>query len=424
MQTSLKAIAKKAKENKEYRFRSLSRELTPNLLRECFENMNRKAATGVDEVSHKEYGENFSINCASLIDRLKRNAYHASLVRRKNIPKGNGKTRPLGIPIIEDKLLQSAVKTILEAIYEQDFLSSCFGYRPKIGAREAVDELQRELTMNSYHWVVEADIRGFFDNINHDKLVTMLERRIDDKRFIGLIRKWLRAGVLDTDGKIVHPETGTPQGGVISPMLANIYMHNVLNEWFENVVKKHCKGKAYLCVYADDFVCGFELENDAKKFYDVLSKRLAKFDLEVAPEKTKLIKFSRFGGESNETFEFLGFEFRWVKSKLKDTYFVKRSTAKKRFLRSVKNLGEWCKLNKSRPTTTLIKMLNRKLIGYFNYYGVPGNFDGIEKFACIACARLFKWLNRRSQKTSFTWEGFNNLLRVYPLAKPKIAWRK
>ena len=303
MQTSLKGIAKRAKEDKNCKFRSLNREITPKLLYECFEDMNRKSSVGVDGVDYDEYKGKLDTNLRSLLERVENGTYHASLVRRHYIPKGNGKVRPLGIPTTEDKLLQRAVRTILEAIYEQDFLPSSFGYRPKRSARNAVDELQRELNFGGYNWLVEADIKGFFDNINQEKLLDMLRQRIDDESFIKLIQKWLRAGVLDTDGKVIDSLTGTPQGGVISPMLANIYMHYVLNEWFENMVKKHCKGKAYLCVYADDFVCAFEHEKDARKFYGVLPKRLAKYNLEIAPEKTKTPKTIN---PKNRTFRKLG----------------------------------------------------------------------------------------------------------------------
>ena len=424
MQTSLKGIANRAKEDKNCRFRSLTREINGHLLLECFENMNKTAASGVDKVSYKDYKENLYSNLESLLQRVKNGSYHASLVRRKYIPKGNGKLRPLGIPTIEDKLLQQAVRTILEAIYEQDFLKSSYGYRPKIGARDAVEDLKCELNFGSYNYVVEADIKGFFDNINHEKLVDMLKKRIDDESFIRLIKKWLRAGVLDTDGKIIDPVTGTPQGGVISPMLANIYMHNVLNEWVEKVVKVHCKGKVHLCVYADDFVCAFEKEEDANKFYAVLPKRLDKFDLEVAPEKTKIIKFSRTGGESNGTFDFLGFEFSWAESKRKKTKYVRLATAKKRFKRSVENLKEWFQKNRNLAVAEMIKKLNMKLIGVYNYFGVIGNYDCLKKFYKITRVTLHKWLNKRSQKKSYTWEGFNKLLCVIPLALPRIVSRK
>ncbi len=266
MPTSLEAIAKKAKDQPSYRFRDLSREINEELLRECWRKLNKRSAVGVDGVSYREYDGDLDSNLTDLIDRLKRGAYKAKLVRRHYIPKGNGKQRPLGIPSTEDKLLQYAVAQILSAIYEQDFFPCSYGYRPKVGAKDAVDDLQRNLNFGPFHWVVEADIRGFFDNIDHDHLVAMLEERIDDERFIRLIRKWLKAGVLDTDGQVLHPVTGSPQGGIVSPILANIYLHHVLVKWFEETVKHHCNGRATLCVYADDFVCAFENEVDARRF--------------------------------------------------------------------------------------------------------------------------------------------------------------
>ena len=423
MPTSLEAIAKKAKEQPKYRFRDLSRELNEGLLRECWRKLNKRSAVGVDGVSYREYDKDFDSNLQDLTSRLRRGAYRAKLVRRHYIPKGNGKQRPLGIPSTEDKLLQTAVSKILEAIYEQDFFPCSYGYRPKIGARNAVDDLQRTLTQQPFHWVAEADIRGFFDNIDHDHLIAMLEERIDDSRFIRLIRKWLKAGVLDTDGKILPSAAGSPQGGIVSPILANIYLHHVLVKWFEDVVKKHCVGRAYLCVYADDFVCAFEREDDANRFYRTLPKRMGRYNLELAPEKTNLIRFSRYGADLNGTFEFLGFEFHWVRSKKKGSYFVKRSTSSTKFGKSVLNLKEWCKKFRNLKTKELISKLNAKLRGYYNYYGVPGNADKINKFGFFVNRILFKWLNRRSQRKSYTWEGFNTLLKAFPLIKPKVVWK-
>lgn len=420
--TSLGAIAKKAKEQPGYRFRDLSPEVNEDLLRDSWQKLNKRSAMGVDRVSCHEYASELESNLSNLVDRLKQGAYRAKLVRRHYIPKGDGKQRPLGIPSTEDKLLQHAVTQILGAIYEQDFLPSSYGYRPATGAREAVDEIQRVLTTQPYHWVVEADIRGFFDNINHDHLIEMLEKRIDDQRFIRLIRKWLRAGVLETDGAVIHPEKGSPQGGVISPMLANIYMHHVLNEWFEGVVKKHSRGYAYLCVYADDFICAFERETDARKFYRTLPKRMGKYGLELATEKTQLLRFSRFGGKENRVFDFLGFEFRWVRSRTKGSLFVNRSTAKKKFKRSILHVNQWCRRFRDLKLRKLISKLNVKLRGYYNYYGVRGNSDKLWKFHYIVQRVLFKWLNRRSQRRSYNWNGFNAMLKDYPLVQPKIVW--
>jgi len=298
-------------------------------------------------------------------------------------------------------------------------LAELLGYRPNVGAKDAVKNLQRVLTTKSYHWVVEADIRGFFENINHDKLIGMIEEKVDDKRFIRLIRKWLKAGVLDTDGQVLHPAVGTPQGGVISPILSNIYMHYTLNLWFENVLKRYCKGNSHICVYADDFVCAFEKEEDAQRFYKVLPKRLGRYDLKVAPEKTNMIQFSRFGGKRNGTFEFLGFGFRWVKSNRSKKLYVKLSTSKKKFNNSVKVLGEWCRKGRTLPLNVYIRKLNAKLRGYYNYYCVMGNSDRTWKFDYLVRRILYKWLNRRSQRKSYNWNGFNDLLKQYPLVNPK-----
>lgn len=254
MQTSLRGIAKKAREQKKHRFGNLYEMLNEENLLDCWRYIRKDAAYGVDRVSAQEYEENLGENIRRLVERLKRGSYRAKLVRRQYIPKGEGKYRALGIPATEDKLLQLAVKRILEAIYEQDFLRCSYGYRPKKGALDAVDKLTVKLQFGRYDFVVEADIKGYFDNIDHDWLVRMLEERIDDRALMRLIEKWLKAGILDTDGKVLHPVTGTPQGGIVSPILANVYLHYALDLWFHKVVRKHCRGEACLIRYADDCV--------------------------------------------------------------------------------------------------------------------------------------------------------------------------
>jgi len=293
MGSSLRGIANKAAQNKSHRFQNLSRLLTNDFLVNCWKSINKKAAAGVDRTSAFEYAGNLESNVAQLVDSVKGGWYRAKLVLRKNIPKPGGKIRPLGIPSIADKLLQRAVARILEAIYEQDFLPCSYGYRSGTGAHKAIKDLSSVLRPGQYGWVVEADIKGFFNNIEHDKLLSMLKRRIDDKPLLKLIHRWLKAGILDIDGQVLHPATGTPQGGIVSPLLANVYLHYALDVWFEEAVKTHCEGRVYLCRYADDFVCAYELESDAQRFYEVLPKRLAKFGLEVAVEKTDIIQFYR-----------------------------------------------------------------------------------------------------------------------------------
>ena len=423
MQTSLEAIANKAKKEKTHRFQDLYRMLNEELLRESWGQLNKKAATGVDGRSYRQYGENLEENIRNVVEKLKRKRYRAKLVRRQYLRKDDGGKRPLGIPAIEDKLLQHAVKRILQAIYEQDFLASSHGYRPGRGAQETTDELAKVLTFGRYSYVVEADIKGYFDSIDHEWMIEMLKQRIDDKAFTRLIKKWLKAGVLETDGKVIHPHTGSPQGGVVSPILSVIYMHYVLNLWFEKKVKPRCRGDAYLCVYADDFVTAFEYKEDAERFYDVLGKRLEKFGLQISVEKTRILKFGKRWQEESEAFEFLGFEFRWSKSRTgKD--WVKRTTAKKNLRRSTRNLKKWCKKQRHERIDVLFKKLNAKLRGHYNYFGVIGNSEGLQRFYARVVPLLYKWLNRRSQCRSYTWEGYHSMLHQFRLARPRITQRK
>ena len=421
VQTSLQAIAKKASEQPEYRFRNLFGMLNEEMLKDSWQFIRKNAASGVDRVSAKEYEQNLEENIHQLVEDLKRKRYRAKLVRRVLIPKGNGKTRPLGIPATQDKLLQVAVKRLLEAIYEQDFSRSSFGYRPNVGALDAVDELTIKLQFGRYNFVVEADIKGFFDNLNHDELLKMLAERADDKALLWLIGKWLKAGVLDTDGKTLHPETGTPQGGVISPILANVYLHYALDMWFQKVVIPHCHGQAYLIRFADDFVCAFEYEEDARRFYEVLGKRLGKFGLELSAEKTQIIPFSA-KALGMSSFDFLGFEFRWGKDR-KGKPHVDKRTARKSLRKSQKRLSLWCKGNRHRKIPELFKALNAKLRGYYNYFGVYGNLSSLNTFYLYAVRALWKYLNRRSQRKSYNWAGFKQLMELFDIAKPRIVGR-
>lgn len=341
MQTSLQGIAKKAKLNKKYRFRDLYRLLNEENLQDSWKYLNNKAASGVDRISMKEFEANLLINIQGLVESLKEKRYRAKLVRRVDIPKGKGKYRSLGIPTIGDKLIQKAVARILEAIYEQDFLICSYGYRPVIGAKDAVRDISTTLVRGRYGYMLDADLQGFFDHIDHRWLIKMLEERIDDKPFIHLINKWLKAGILSTDGKVLHPVTGTPQGGIVSPILANIYLHYVLDLWFEKKVEPNCKGEAYLCRYADDFICAFRFKEDVEEFYTALIERLNKFGLSLSPDKTRIIRFSRFEKGTNY-FEFLGFEFRWGASR-KGKDIIKRRTSRKKLLASLIKFTLWCR---------------------------------------------------------------------------------
>jgi group II intron reverse transcriptase/maturase len=421
VQTSLQAIAKKASERPEYRFRDLFRLLNEEMLRDCWRDIRKNAAYGVDRVSAADYEQNLVGNIHQLVEELKRKRYRAKNVRRVYIPKGDGKFRPLGIPATQDKLLQTAVKRILEAIFEQDFLRCSYGYRPGVGGLDAVDKLTVKLQFGKYRYVVEADISGFFDNIDHDWLLKMLAERVDDKSFLWLIGKWLNAGVLETDGKVLHPATGTPQGGIVSPVLANIYLHFALDLWFQKVVIPRCSGEACLIRYADDFVCAFEKEEDAQRFHEALRERLKKFNLELSAEKTRILPFSP-NGSGSTSFNFLGFEYRWGKDRAGKP-LVKRRTARKNLRNSLTRFKLWLKVNRHRRLPDLFKRLNAKLRGYFNYFGVHGNIRSLEYFYFQVIRQLWKYLNRRSQRKSYNWDGFNQLLAQFGVVKPHIVHR-
>ena len=417
---SLLGIANKASLDKGHRFRNLFGLLNVWFLGWCWQFVNLKAASGIDRISAREYKANLWENIKGLAEAVRNLSYRARMVLRKYIPKLNGKLRPLGIPAIADKLLQIAVSKILEAIFEQDFLACSYGYRPGKGVLDAVRDLSAALRSGQYHYIVEADIKGFFDNIDHDLLMEMLEKRIDDKKFLRLIRKWLKAGILDIDGQVINPETGTPQGGIVSPILANIYLHYVLDIWVEEVVKTHCKGAVYLCRYADDFVCAFEYESDAVRYYEALRLRLEKYGLETAEEKTNLLLFSFKDGKNSRTFEFLGFQFRLAKGRW-GKLVLKRRTARKKFRATMQSYQEWFEKNHHLPKYTFFKKLNEKLRGYYNHYGVRGNYKSLHDLLYHITRILFKVLNRRSQRKSYSWKGFKALLADFKLLQPRIC---
>jgi len=420
MQTSLRGIANRAASHKKHRFGSLYGLLNEENLAWCFDFLRKDAAPGVDRVDYLEYQGNLVSNIHDLVERLKTNRYRAKLVRRRYIPKLNGKMRPLGIPATEDKLVQVAVAKILEAIYEQDFLEWSYGYRPKRSPQDAATALTRTLHYGRYYWVVEADIKGFFDNIDHDWMIRMLEERIDDKPFLRLIRKWLQAGILETDGQVVHPVTGTPQGGVVSPVLANIYLHYALDLWFERRVKPRCRGVAMIIRYADDFVCAFQHQSDAEAFYGSLGDRLGKFGLSVAEDKTRILRFCRFDLEASGRFDFLGFEFYWDRTR-RGLRGVKRRTSRKKLRASLATFSAWIKSNRHRRLTVIVPLLKAKYRGYWNYYGVVGNSASLTQFFYQSKRILFKWLNRRSQRRSYTWTGFQALLDQVGIHAPRIT---
>jgi len=419
MQTSLRGIAKRAREDSKYRFGNLFSLLNEENLKWCFPQLNRKAAPGVDAVDYAAFEADLDDNIARIVSDLKDGRYKAKLVRRRYIPKSGGR-RPLGIPVVGDKVVQTAVAQILMAIFEQDFLPCSHGYRRGKGPQRAALELSKRIHRGRFRWVVDADIKGFFDHIDHDWLMKMLEQRIDDRRLLVLIRKWLKAGILEEDGKVIFPVTGTPQGGVVSAVLANIYLHYALDVWFEKVISPRCEGDVMLMRYADDFICCFQYHSDVGRFIDALGKRLEKFRLELSSEKTQVIKFTRFETRNSKVFTFLGFDFRWGQGRTGKP-LVKMSTSKKKFRAALAAMLHWIKKEHSRlGTSAIFEKLRQKLQGHYNYYGVSGNFKMIRSFYHEVLEMMFKWLNRRSQRKSCNWQGFLELLRHFRIPRPRI----
>jgi RNA-directed DNA polymerase len=377
--------------------------------------INKNAAVGEDGVTYHEYGENLAQNLADLELRLKEKRYLAKLVRRVFIPKSNGKQRPLGVPALEDKIVQYVVREILQALFESLFLDCSYAYRPHRSARQAVEKLQGELR-NQCVWVVECDLASFFDTIDHDWMIKMLERRIDDRALIGLIRKWLRAGVLQPDGVVEYPECGTPQGSIISPILANIYLHYALDLWFYQEVGKTATGKTVLVRYADDFVAGFRYHGDAARFYRMLPKRLEKFGLAVAEKKTRKMRFSRFRKDESESFDFLGFEYRWTLSRNGKDIISLRTSGKK-LRNAVQDLTQWLQKHQNKRLKWVLGMVKAKLRGLYNYFGVIGNSARLREMYILYCRTLYRLLNRRSQRKSFNWKTFTFILRFHGVVR-------
>ncbi len=423
--TKLERIAKLAKQASEMAFRSLAHYIDMEWLREAYRRTRKDGAVGVDGQSAEDYAANLEDNLRSLLDRAKSGTYRAPPVRRVHIPKGSGsETRPIGIPTFEDKLLQRAVAMVLEAVYEQDFLDCSYGFRPRRSAHHALEALQHQAVVMGGGWVIEVDIRKFFDTIGHDHLRQFLRRRVHDGVLLRLIGKWLNAGVLE-NGSIARPEEGSPQGGVISPLLANVYLHEVLDVWFDREVRPRLSGEARLFRYADDAVFLFANEDDARRVMDVLPKRFGKYGLTLHPEKTRLVEFRRpdrrppGGPTKGGTFDLLGFTHFWGVAR-SGKWIVKRKTAKDRFRNALKRVADWCRKHLHDPLETQWRILGSKLRGHFGYYGIVGNFRAIVRFREEARRAWQKWLNRRSQRASLRWDRMQRLLERYPLPRARI----
>lgn len=427
VETKLRRIAEKARKEPGFKFTSLYHLMNKELLRGCFQRLRKDAAAGIDKMTKDMYAENLEANLSNLVDRLHRMAYIPQPVRRKYIPKpGSAKQRPLGIPCFEDKLVQAGLVRILESVYEQDFIEDSYGFRPCKSCHKALRALSETVENNPINHIVEADIKGFFDNVNQDWLNKFLAHRIEDKRIQRMVKRFLRAGVSE-DGSVTVSDEGTPQGGVISPLLANIYLHYALDLWFEKIYRKSCPGFARLIRYADDFVVCFQYKQDAERFHMELGKRLGKFGLEVEPTKTKVMEFGRFAvqnatrkGQKAETFDFLGLTHYCGTRRDGKGFRMKRITARKKFVAKLKIFKEWLKKARNQKTKDLWKTAIAKLRGHYNYYGVTDNLRGIARFGEEVKKLLFKWLNRRGKRNCLNWEKFNIMLERFPLPKPRI----
>ncbi len=427
MGTVLARIAEIARNKPEEKFTSLYHHINVELLLKCHRELPANKAAGVDQVTKAAYEANLTENLNDLVERLKQWSYRPQPVRRAYIPKGDGKTmRPLGILAYEDKLVQLALTKLLEPIFEQDFLSFSYGFRPGRSCHDALRELNRMIEKDKVSYVVDADIRGFFDHVNHQWLMKCLEQRVADPNITRLITRLLRAGIME-NGRWEPSEEGTVQGGNISPLLANIYLHFVLDLWFERVVKKNCRGDAAIIRYCDDFVCCFQYKEDAEKFYLELKQRLAKFGLEIAEEKSKVIAFGRFAGvnckkkglRKPDTFDFLGFTHYCGKSR-DDRFRVKRKTSRKKFNAKVKAFKLWIQGARHQDIKDTWKKVHSKLHGHYRYYGITDNSEMLYNYRYAVKKLLFKWLNRRSQRKSFNYEEYNRFLKMNPLPIPRI----
>ena len=417
------AIVELARKAPQMVLTTLAHHIDAQWLMEAYRRTRKSAAAGVDGVTAEQYEANLTGNLASLLDRFHTGSYRAPAVRRVHLPKPGGKTRPIGIPTLEDKVLQRAVLMVLELVYEQDFMECSYGFRPGRGAHQALEALWRQLTDYGGGWVIDLDIQSFFDQVERNHLRSFLDRRVRDGVIRRMIGKWLRAGVMEK-GAVWYPESGTPQGGVVSPLLANIYLHEVLDVWFEQEVKPRLRGRAALVRYADDATLIFEREEDARRVLRVLSERLGRFGLKLHPEKTRLVDFRRPRGSrrngAGRTFEMLGFTHLWGKSRA-GRWVVKRKTAKDRLSSALKRVGQWCRRNRHWRVADQHRELNRKLRGHYAYYGVTGNARSLSCYRRQVERLWRKWLSRRSHAGRRTWEAFRRLLDRYPLATPRIV---
>ena len=412
------------------RITSLAHLMDLEWLRTAFYRTRRDGAPGVDGQTARDYEEHLDENLQSLLDRAQSGAYRAPPVRRVHIPKGTGtETRPIGIPTLEDKVLQRAVVMLLEPIYEHDFYECSYGFRPQRSAHQALEAVWRQAMNHPVSWILEVDIRKFFDALDHAHLREFLRLRVRDGVLLRLIDKWLKAGVME-DGQVFYPEAGSPQGGVISPLLANVFLHYVLDEWFAQEVLPRLQGHAAMIRYADDFVIAFTHEADARRVMEVLPKRFERFGLTLHPEKTRLVPFRRPRSAASVdsprrdpepgTFDLLGFTHYWGRSR-SGRWVVQRKTASSRLSRAVRSIARWCRGNRHQPITKQRQTLSQKLRGHYAYYGITGNARSLAWFHQAVIRAWRKWLSRRNRERRYPWTVFAVLLQRHPLPPPRVV---
>src|ERR1700737_2898149 len=422
MSTELSRLSELAKADKTTRFLSIAHLVTQAALMTAFEGLRKDASAGVDEVTYREYEQDVWRNIPTLHDRLVSHQYRVQPLRRVYIPKENGTPRPISIPALEDKIVTKATPAVPNAIYEPGCLPWSYGFRPGLGAHDALDAIDRIIGRGPIAYVLEADIQGYFDAILRDQLMAFVERRIGDSSILGLIRKWIHVGVME-DGRLLVTQAGTGQGQVISPLLANIYLHYVLDEWFEHEVKPRLRGQAAEIRYADDFILCFQYREDAERVLAVLSKRFAKYGLTLHPEKTRLLAFGRSARPSGPdarqpaTFDFLGFTHVCARSR-RGRFTIHVRTIRKRLRRSVKAGAQWCQQHRHDPVEDQAAALNAKLRGHYQYYGRPTNYRSLWQFYRLVRRLWHKWLNRRTRGKTLDWDTFQQLLNRHPLLLP------
>ena len=429
MSPQLLRVADRAKRDPQGRILSLARLIDVPALRRAFDRIRKNAAAGVDGVTKEQYEQNLEANLETLHERLRTKRYRHGAIRRVHIPKEQGKTRPIGISKVEDKLVQEALREVLEVLYEPIFLDCSHGFRRGRRAHDALRSLDRMLFKGEANWVIEADIQSYFDSIDRTKLKEMLRSRIADEDFMRLVGKCLHVGILDGD-EFSEPGEGTVQGSTLSPLLGNVYLHHVLDLWLEQEVRPRLQGGMQLIRYADDFVIGFEREDDARRVMSVLGKRFERFGLKLHPEKTRLFPFARppgggGGGKGPTTFDFLGFTVYWRRS-WKGGWALGMKTRKARQRRAIVSVEEWCRRHRCLPILSQRAMLSRKLTGHYNYFAISGNNRSVGALYHRALTIWRKWLRRRSQRTRMTWERYDAFLRAHPLPAPTVRtclWR-